>query len=136
MTDALRIDLRYATRALRRAPAFSITVILVLALGIGLTSAMFNVFESVVLARLPVRDQDRIVELAGMASGAATEFPILPAQFERFRTLLASNLDRRTKRLSRGFVPVGIQEQLAFEPQHLGIIGLFARVFDVRQGLV
>jgi predicted permease len=85
MTDAFRLDLRYAARVIRRAPAFSITVVLVLGLGIGLTSAMFNVFESVVLTRLPVREQDRIVELAGMASGAATEFPILPAQFERFR---------------------------------------------------
>jgi predicted permease len=85
MRDAFRLDLRYAARVIRRAPAFSITVVLVLGLGIGLTSAMFNVFESVVLTRLPVREQDRIVELAGMASGAATEFPILPAQFERFR---------------------------------------------------
>src|SRR5690242_11338988 len=85
MSDAFRLDLRYAARVIRRAPAFSITVVLVLGLGIGLTSAMFNVFESVVLTRLPVREQDRIVELAGMASGAATEFPILPAQFERFR---------------------------------------------------
>ena len=85
MTDAFRLDLRYAARVIRRAPAFGITVVLVLGLGIGLTSAMFNVFESVVLTRLPVREQDRIVELAGMAGGAATEFPILPAQFERFR---------------------------------------------------
>jgi putative ABC transport system permease protein len=85
MTDALRLDLRYAARVIRRAPAFSITVVLVLGLGIGLTTAMFNVFESVVLTRMPVRQQDRIVELAGMAGGAATEFPILPAQFERFR---------------------------------------------------
>jgi len=85
MTDTLRLDLRYATRALRRAPAFSITVILVLGLGIGLTSAMFNVFESVVLARLPVHDQDRIVELAGAARGAQTEFPLYPQQLDRFR---------------------------------------------------
>src|SRR5690348_1432294 len=85
MSDAFRLDLRYAARVIRRAPAFSITVILVLALGIGLTSAMFNVFESVVLARLPVRDQDRIVELAGAARGAQTEFPLYPQQLDRFR---------------------------------------------------
>src|SRR5690349_8129165 len=85
MTDALRLDLRYATRAIRRAPAFSVTVVLILGLGIGLTSAMFSVFKSVVLTRLPVHEQDRVVELAGVAAGAATEFPILPEQLERFR---------------------------------------------------
>jgi predicted permease len=84
-TDALRHDLRYALRSLRRAPAFSITVVLILALGIGMTSAMFKVFESVVLTKLPMRDQARVVELDGTAGAAAIEFPISPRQLDRFR---------------------------------------------------
>jgi putative ABC transport system permease protein len=85
MTDAFRLDLLYTLRSIRRAPAFSVTVALILGLGIGMTSAMFTVFESVVLRPLPVRDQDRIVELSGVAQGAATEFPVLPIQLRRFR---------------------------------------------------
>ena len=93
MTDALRLDVRYAARGLRRAPAFSVTVILVLGLGIGLTSAIFSVFKSVVLSKLPVREEARIVELAGVAGGAATEFPILPEQYERFRKQTRTLMD-------------------------------------------
>jgi putative ABC transport system permease protein len=83
--DSLQLELSYAARALRRAPAFSITAVLILALGIGMTSAMFTVFESVLLKKMPVRDQDRIVELSGVARGAATEYPLSEAQYRRFR---------------------------------------------------
>jgi putative ABC transport system permease protein len=85
MLDSLRLELSYAVRSLRRAPAFTITAILILALGIGMTSAMFSVFDSVLLKRMPVRDQDRIVELSGTSGGAATEFPLTLAQFRRFQ---------------------------------------------------
>jgi predicted permease len=63
---------------------FSATVILVLGLGIGMTTSMFTVFKSVLLQRLPIREQDRVVELSGVARGAATEFPISVPQFHRF----------------------------------------------------
>ncbi|HEY2854173.1 MAG TPA: ABC transporter permease [Gemmatimonadaceae bacterium] len=80
-----RREVTYATRSLRRAPAFSITAVLILALGIGMTSAIFTVFQSVLLERMPVRDEDRIVELSGVAAGAASEFPLGMTQFRRFR---------------------------------------------------
>ena len=85
MLDILRRDLPYTARSLRRAPTFSITVVLILGLAIGMSSAMFTVFRAVLLQRLPVKQQDRIVELSGIASGAASEVPILPAQLQRFR---------------------------------------------------
>jgi predicted permease len=56
-------DLRLAIRGLRRTPAFTGTAVLILALGIGMSVAMFTVFDRVLVRRLPVRDQDRIVVL-------------------------------------------------------------------------
>jgi len=85
MIDSLRRELVYAGRSLRRAPAFSITAILILALGIGMTSAIFNVFQTVLVDRMPVRGEDRIVELSGVGRGAASEVPLDPSQFRRFR---------------------------------------------------
>jgi len=85
MLDAVRRDFSFTWRSLRRAPTFSVTVVLILGLAIGMSSAMLTVFRSVLLERLPVKQQDRIVELSGLAGGAASEVPISPAQVRRFR---------------------------------------------------
>lgn len=85
MLDRLRGDVVFTARSLRRAPTFTITVALILGLAIGMSSAMFTVFRSVLLTRLPIRDQGRVVELSGVAKGAASEIPISPLQMKRFR---------------------------------------------------
>lgn len=54
-------DLRMALRGLLRAPTFTITAVLILGLGIGMSAAMWTVFDAVLLRRLPVTDQNRIV---------------------------------------------------------------------------
>jgi putative ABC transport system permease protein len=58
--DGLR-DLRLALRALAKRPLFSGVVILVLALGIGATSAIFTLVDAIVLSPLPFPDSDRLV---------------------------------------------------------------------------
>jgi putative ABC transport system permease protein len=54
-------DVRYSTRLIRKSPAFSLTVILTLALGIGLTTAIFSVVDHVLLRPLPYATPSTLV---------------------------------------------------------------------------
>lgn len=61
--DILRQDLVYAARAIRRAPGFALTAVLVTALGIGATTAVFSVTDQVLIRPLPYREAHRLVKL-------------------------------------------------------------------------
>lgn len=56
-------DLRYGARTLMRSPGFSMTAILVMALGIGASTSLFTIIRSVLLNPLPFRDPDKLVML-------------------------------------------------------------------------
>ena len=63
-------DTRYTFRNLRRSPAFTATAILMLALGIGATTAIFSIVEGVLLRPLPFPDSDRLVILGDVLEGS------------------------------------------------------------------
>jgi putative ABC transport system permease protein len=56
-------DLRYAIRTLRRSPTFAAVAILTLALGIGATTAIYSVVDTILLQPLPFPDSDRLVRI-------------------------------------------------------------------------
>ena len=61
--DMLLRNVRHAVRALFRVPGFSMTVVLTLALGIGVNSAVFSVMDAVLLRPMPFRDPDQLMSL-------------------------------------------------------------------------
>ncbi|HEX3866456.1 MAG TPA: ADOP family duplicated permease [Gemmatimonadaceae bacterium] len=108
--DAVVRNIRLGVRALRNAPAFATAAILTLALGIGLATAVFTVADAVIIRRLPVRDQDRIVVISGEAPEWGRDD--VPLSFED-----ADEYARRVQTLSRvafflynGAVPITVRD--------------------------
>jgi predicted permease len=62
-------DLRVAFRSLTRCPLFTGVVVLVLALGIGATTAIFTLVDAIVLSPLPFDDADRLISVRHSAEG-------------------------------------------------------------------
>jgi putative ABC transport system permease protein len=63
--ESLVRDVRYAFRTLRRAPGFTLVAVLVLAIGIGATAAMFSLVDTMLVRGLPYPQADRLVVLIG-----------------------------------------------------------------------
>jgi putative ABC transport system permease protein len=107
-------DVRFAFRMFVKSPAFSAVVVLSLALGIGVNTAIFSLVDAVLLEMLPVRDPHQLVLLtdpdsSGVSIGSQTgvrallsysEFSQLRGQTEVFSGLLAAQ--SRSQRLSLG----------------------------------
>ena len=90
--DRLVQDLGYAVRTLARSPGFTVTAVLVLAIGIGVNVAAFSLFNMVALEPLPVRDPASLVRLERRSpQNSASEMPYLSAVFygEHARSLKA-----------------------------------------------
>lgn len=97
-------DTRYSLRTLARSPGFTLAAILALSLGIGATTAVFSVVNSVLLRPLPFPDSDRLVmifnsrPLVGVRNGGGSMADVLDwkAQSHSFETLDAINPNRFT----------------------------------------
>lgn len=71
--ERLLNDLRYALRQLIKAPGFTVTAVLTLAIGIGGVTAVFSVVQAVLLRPLPFKDPGRLVSLHEHLEGDSHE---------------------------------------------------------------
>jgi putative ABC transport system permease protein len=82
-------DVRFAIRTLRKAPAFTVTVIAALAFCIGLNTAIFSIVDTVLFRPLPFPDQDRLVAVTEGVPGLG--FPVLPFSPPDYLFVAANN---------------------------------------------
>ena len=76
--DSIIRDIRYGVRGLLKHPGFTAIVVITLALGIGASTAIFSVVNSVVLRPLPYRTAERIVAIRNTirTAGEASQPPL------------------------------------------------------------
>ena len=84
--ESIWADTRFALRQMRKAPAFTFTVVLLLGLGIGSVSAVFSIVDAILLRPVPYPDPSSLVipwdiPPAGADVGGYLEFPWSPVQF-------------------------------------------------------
>jgi putative ABC transport system permease protein len=87
--DILTQDLRYTLRTLRRTPAFALTAVTVVALGIGATTAAFSLADFVLIRPLPFPEADRLVWVSEQRPG----FPrmeLAPANYRDLKQMATS----------------------------------------------
>ena len=79
--NEIRQDLVFASRQLRRSPAFAVVAVLTLGLGIGATTAIFSAVDGVLLRPLPYPEADRLVRVFQTNKGQTERDDASPANF-------------------------------------------------------
>jgi predicted permease len=137
--DRLTQDLRFGVRLLRRAPVFTVTALSVLAVGVGLNLAAFQLFDAVALSPLRVRSPESLVKLERRSShGHSTSFPYPAFDFYRSKSTAISS----AMALVPGMVTLGDDAAHPVEAEFvsaiyfadLGIQPAAGRLFDAGDG--
>jgi putative ABC transport system permease protein len=101
--EALRQDIRYGWRMLARNPAFTAIAVLTLAIGIGASTAIFSLVDTVLLRPLPYREPEKLVLVSETLPGMSTdEIGVSAGEYQDYR-------DR-----SRSFSQVAAYESAGF----------------------
>jgi hypothetical protein len=119
-------DLRFAFRTLRKAPAFTITVVAALAFCIGLNAAIYSVVDTVLFRPLPFPDQGRLVSVTEGVPGLG--YPVMPFSCPDYLFVTTNN---------RSFASTGTYRTQEYEisgagqPRRIAGARLSASIFQV-----
>jgi predicted permease len=135
MTDLRIADLRIAIRYLRKTPAFTATAVLMLALGIGATTAIFSVVEGVLLRPLPFPHPEKLMVVsdlvqsipAGLELRGNGESGVTPYDIQAFMR------DTHSFESLGGYQQTGYELSGAGEPAQINAARLSGEVFRVLQ---
>jgi putative ABC transport system permease protein len=122
MNDLL-LDLRHATRSMRRNPWFTATVVAILALGIGANTAIFGLVNAVLLRPLPYPDSDRMVSIASAGGGGES------MNAQTIRALIDE--PTRSFEALAAYTPDGANLTGGDEPERVGGGNVSSRFFQV-----
>lgn len=129
-------DVRYAVRLLRKSPGFAVTVVAVLALGIGANIAVFTLLNGILLRPLPYTHPDRVVTVE--LSGPMPYYSLTYANMLQLRDAVGQNLETGAVMCCGhnasivgpgGRVQVVQQEVTSGLPRMLGVRLLTGRMF-------
>jgi predicted permease len=133
-------DLRYAVRNLRKSPGFTAVAVLTIALGIGPTTAIFTLVDSVLLRPLPGRDPARLVNVHRTEPDGTTfqgfshpNYLDLRRQTRRLQGLAAFTGRFVSLRRETGAVPVAAQIVSENYFDLLGVSPARGRAFDASE---
>jgi putative ABC transport system permease protein len=136
--EGLLKDIRYGLRGIRRAPGFAAVVILTLALGIGLNTAIYSVVRAVLLRPLPYPDSERLVVFgesfgrSGMVSVTWVNFKYWRDGNHTFESMAARQFSSLT--LTGRGEPQQVRG-LVVTPPYFDLLGMhpqLGRLFDAR----
>ncbi len=86
VAESMLRDVRFGGRWLRRSPGFTAAALITLALGLGATTAIFSILDTVILRPLPYRDERELVTLWQHATRVGdTHDLVSPANFRDWR---------------------------------------------------
>ena len=86
MWDALRLDVRHSFRSLRRAPTFSLIVIVTLTVAVGATTAVGSLLNALVLRTLAVPNPEQLVALSALDPRANVSGYFYADTFKAYRS--------------------------------------------------
>src|SRR5260221_249080 len=129
-------DLPYGARVLRRAPGFTLGAVAVLALGVGVNLAEFQIFDAMIFHRLSIREADSVFQFSHASKqGRSLGFPSAAIEFYRqasnafawlvsedmsFDMVLEGDPDRHSNFVSANYFP------------SIGIVPAWGRLLDSR----
>jgi putative ABC transport system permease protein len=128
----VRQDLLHAGRVFRRSPAFTLTAVLTIAMGVGATTAIFTVVRGVLLRPLPYAEGDRIANiwvdlgvgnqsLPAVSMGDFADYRARSRTFEEFAAATGAGMIGAT----------GVVTGSGGDPEHVDVSGVSANFFPL-----